>query len=67
MAGTEAAKQAIWLQEFLSEITEQPCESVIIWKDNQSAITLTRNPIFHGRSKYIHRRYHFIRECVENG
>ncbi|XP_013615080.1 PREDICTED: uncharacterized protein LOC106321338 [Brassica oleracea var. oleracea] len=29
MAGTEAARQAIWLQELLSEIMEQPCE-----KDN---------------------------------
>ena len=28
---------------------------------------MTRNPVFHGRSKHIHKRYHFIRECVENG
>ena len=35
--------------------------------DNQSAIALTRNPVFHGKSKHIHKRYHFIRECVENG
>ncbi|CAA7059092.1 unnamed protein product [Microthlaspi erraticum] len=33
----------------------------------KSAIALTRNPVFHGRSKHIHTRYHFIRECVENG
>lgn len=35
--------------------------------DNKSAISLTKNPVFHGRSKHIHRRYHFIRECVERG
>lgn len=28
---------------------------------------LTRNPVFHGRSKHIHSRYNFIRECVEKG
>ncbi|KAG7582977.1 Zinc finger CCHC-type [Arabidopsis suecica] len=67
MAGTEAAKQAIWLQELLSEIAGAPCEKVVILIDNQSAIALTKNPVFHGRSKHIHRRYHFIRECVENG
>lgn len=66
MAGTEAAKQAIWLQDLLNEITCQPCEKVSIFLDNKSAIALTKNPVFHGRSKHIHRRYHFIRECVEN-
>ena len=67
MAATEAAKQAIWLQELLSEITGNECEKVTIRVDNKSAISLTKNPVFHGRSKHIHRRYHFIRECVENG
>ena len=33
--------------------------------DNKSAIALTKNPVFHGRSKHIHRRFHFIRDCVE--
>ena len=33
--------------------------------DNKSAIALTKNPVFRGRSKHIHRRFHFIRECVE--
>ena len=67
MAGTEAAKQAIWLQDLLSEIAGTSCEKVTICIDNQSAIALTKNPVFHGRSKHIHRRFHFIRECVENG
>ncbi|KAG7559183.1 Integrase catalytic core [Arabidopsis thaliana x Arabidopsis arenosa] len=67
MAGTEAAKQAIWLQDLLSEIAGTPNEKVTVFIDNQSAIALTKNPVFHGRSKYIHRRYHFIRECVELG
>ena len=67
MAGTEAAKQAIWLQDLLSEVTKKPVERVAIRFDNQSSIALTRNPVFHGRSKHIHSRYHFIRECVEKG
>lgn len=67
MAATEAAKQAIWLQELVNEVTKLPCEKVVIRIDNQSAIALTKNPVFHGRSKHIHTRYHFIRECVENG
>jgi len=67
MAATEAAKQAIWLQELLAELICTECEKVTIRVDNKSAIALTKNPVFHGRSKHIHRRYHFIQECVENG
>ena len=67
MAATEAAKQAIWLQDLFAEVTGTECEKVVIQVDNKSAIALTKNPVFHGRSKHIHRRYHFIRECVENG
>lgn len=65
MAATEAAKQAIWLQDLLSEITGWKNEQVLIKIDNKSAISLTRNPVFHGKSKHIHKRYHFIRECIE--
>lgn len=53
MAATEAAKQAIWLQELLSEIMGNECKKVTIWVDNKSAIGLTRNHVFHGRSKHI--------------
>ena len=35
--------------------------------DNHSAIALSRNPVFHDRSKHIDVRYHFIRECVDEG
>ena len=66
MAATEAAKQAIWLQELMSEVVNEECQKVMIKVDNKSAIQLARNPVFHGRSKHIHRRFHFIRECVEN-
>ena len=66
MAATEAAKQAIWLQDLYGEITGRSLERVMVRIDNKSAIALTKNPVFHRRSKHIHRRYHFIRECVEN-
>ena len=67
MAGTEAARQAIWLQDFLYEVIGVPFAKTVIRIDNRSAITLTKNLVFHGRSKHIHTRFHFIRECVEKG
>ena len=65
MAGTETAKQGVWLQELLEEIYGQTSDKVVIRIDNKSAIALAKNPVFHGRSKHIHTRFHFIRECVE--
>ncbi|GJY23306.1 uncharacterized mitochondrial protein-like protein [Tanacetum coccineum] len=66
MAATAAACQAIWLRELLAEVTGLERQKVIIRVDNKSAIALSKNPVFHGRSKHIHTRYHFIREYVEN-
>ena len=66
MAATEAAKEAIWIQELLSKVVSDTCKKVTIKVDNKSAIALTKNPVFHGCSKHIQRRFHFIRECVEN-
>lgn len=39
----------------------------MLYIDNKSAIDLAKNPVFHGRSKHIDIRFHFIRECVERG
>nr|GEW24201.1 uncharacterized mitochondrial protein AtMg00810-like [Tanacetum cinerariifolium] len=66
MAATAAACNAIWLKELLAKVTGLERQNVIIRVDNKSAIALSKNPVFHGRSKHIHTQYHFIRECVEN-
>ena len=50
----------------MSEAVREDSKPVVIKVDNKSAIALTKNPVFHGRSKHIHRTFHFIRECVEN-
>ncbi|GKB98611.1 ribonuclease H-like domain, reverse transcriptase, RNA-dependent DNA polymerase, partial [Tanacetum coccineum] len=67
MAATGAACQALWLKRLLSELTGWEEERITLKVDNISAIALVKNPVFHGRSKHIDIRYHFIRECVENG
>jgi hypothetical protein len=35
--------------------------------DSKSAEELSRNPVYHERTKHIDTRYHFIRECVSVG
>lgn len=67
IAATTAACQGIWLRNILKEITTEEIGPVVLCIDNRSAIDLAKNPMFHGRSKHINIRYHFIRECVERG
>jgi hypothetical protein len=67
MAATTAACQGIWLARLLGEmLNEKPVKPKLL-VDNKSAISLSKNPVFHERSKHIDIRYHFIRECVELG
>ena len=35
--------------------------------DSKSALALAKNPVFHERSEHIHIKYHFIRDCLEDG
>jgi hypothetical protein len=35
--------------------------------DNKSAISLIKNPVHHDRSKHIDVRFHFVRECAQDG
>lgn len=67
MVATLATCQGIWLRRLLREITGQNVPPVEIKVDNRSSLDLMKNPVFHGRSKHIDIRFHFIRECVENG
>lgn len=67
MAATAAACQGVWLRNLLRQITDMGDAPVVIYVDNKSAIDLTKNPVFRGRSKHIDIRYHFIRDCIERG
>ena len=63
MATTTVAMQGLWLRNLLAEITGSPPQKVKLYVDNNSAIALMKNPMFHGRSKYIDTKYHFITVC----
>nr|GFC73052.1 ribonuclease H-like domain, reverse transcriptase, RNA-dependent DNA polymerase [Tanacetum cinerariifolium] len=62
---TAATTQASWLKRLLRKLAHSEEEKFTIRVDNKSAIALMKNPVFHGRSKHIDTKYHFIRECVE--
>jgi hypothetical protein len=49
----------------LSSRGEEEVGAFTLKIDNQSAIQLSRNPVFHNCSKHIDTKYHFIRRCDE--
>ncbi|GKA96485.1 retrovirus-related pol polyprotein from transposon TNT 1-94 [Tanacetum coccineum] len=66
MAITEVGKELVWLKNFLEELDRAQTECVLFC-DNQSAIHLAKNLVFHGQTKHIKIRYHYIRELVSEG
>ena len=61
VAATHAAKEAIWLKRFLSEVFQLINKQILLFCDSQSAIALTQDRSHHTRTKHIDIRYHFIR------
>ena len=65
VAVTEASKEMIWLNGCLEELDLKQGRGVL-YCDSQSAIHLTKNPVYHTRTKHIDVKYHFIRSLVED-
>ena len=66
IAQTHAAKEALWLRNFIDEIQGQQNEPVELHCDNQGAIALVKDNKFHLHTKHIDLRFHFVREAVED-
>jgi hypothetical protein len=67
MVASVASCQGIWLTRLLGDLKNTAVEGVSLKVDNQFALALMKNPVFHDRSKHIILRYHFIRRSVEDG
>lgn len=66
VSAAEATSQAIWLRRILEDFGEMQSEATPLLCDNKSAIAMTRNLVFHNRTKHIACKYHFIRNAVED-
>ena len=66
MALASATQEGKYLLSLLNEILNLNQLSFKLKCDNQAAISLTKNPINHNRSKHIDIKYHFLRDEIEN-
>ena len=60
-----AAQEATWLKQLYQDLQESN-KSILIYEDNQSAISIAKNPQFHGRVNHINIKFHFVRDQVSN-
>ena len=67
IAMTTACKELVWLRQLLNDMGFPQDSPTVLFGDNQGALALVRNPVYHDRTKHIHVRYHYIRERVESG
>ncbi|GKB61471.1 retrotransposon protein, putative, ty1-copia subclass [Tanacetum coccineum] len=63
----EASKEAIWIKNFIGDLGVVPTvqNPIEIFCDNESVVSLTKEPKDHIKSKHIERKYHFVRSKVK--
>ena len=57
----------MWLHQLLVEIGIKTSVLAKLWCDNQAALHIVSNPVFHERTKHKEIDCHFVREKIQLG
>lgn len=60
----EATCELIWIKQLIQELKFCGTQQMKLYCDNQVALHITSNPVFHERTKHIEIDFHFVREKV---
>ena len=63
-AAAEAVEESTWLKLLMKDLHQKIDYPISLHCDNQYAIRLAENLVFHARTKHVEVHYHFIREKV---
>ena len=66
MALASATQKAVWLWQLSDDMNIEMSGPTVIFEDNQSTICMAHNPQFHGCTKHIGIKYHYMREQINN-
>jgi hypothetical protein len=66
IAATTCYTQVLWMIQTLVDLEVKYIAPIPIHCDNTSAISVSKNPVFHSKIKHIPIKYHFLREHVIN-
>ncbi|CAM8916160.1 unnamed protein product [Rhodiola kirilowii] len=64
IAAGSSCTQMLWMKQMLEEY-EVKQDVMTLYCGNMSAISISKNPVQHSRTKHIDIRHHFIRELVK--
>lgn len=67
VAATAAANQALWLRKVLIDLSLKQEDCTEVFVDNQAAISISNNPVFHGKTKHFNIKLFFLREVQKEG
>ena len=62
-----AMNQALWIRKLMADLFMEQKESTQILIDNQAAISIANNPVFHGKTKHFKLKLYFLREVQNEG
>ena len=66
-AMTQSVCEMMWLHQLLMEVSIKTVVPAKLWCDNQAALHIVSNPVFHERTKHIEIDCHFVREKIQLG
>ena len=69
MVTLEAAKEAVWLRNFLLDlgVVSSMQLPITLYCDNRGVVANSKEPRTHKKGKHIERKYHLIRDIVQRG
>ncbi len=67
MVAPQTTRQAMWFSLLFGNIGFPYMKPIDIYDNNQSCISLSKNPIFHVCMKHIKIHHHLVREKNEKG
>lgn len=62
-----AASEVIWVTRLLHELGLKGLKPMTLFCDNQSAMCIAKNPVFHDHTKHIEIASHYTREQILEG
>ncbi|XP_071925747.1 secreted RxLR effector protein 161-like [Coffea arabica] len=67
VAAAAAVNQALWIRKLMTDLHMKQEDCTQIFVDNEAAISISNNPVFHGKTKHFKIKLYFLREVQKEG